>query len=116
MLLLVVQFERRQTFKPKDASHFEFPATIRLHRVSSEVAAVHTLDAFLDIGNLLCLFFEIACERFDSQRCLAHHIHSLINRTSVSNFRGLPMVIAAKVWMERVEQVIADPTKLFPSA
>jgi hypothetical protein len=31
MLLLVAQFERRQTFKPKDASHLEFPATLRLH-------------------------------------------------------------------------------------
>jgi hypothetical protein len=27
---LLARFERGQTFKPKDASHFEFPAT-RLH-------------------------------------------------------------------------------------
>jgi hypothetical protein len=45
MLLLVVQFERRQTFKPKDASHLQFPATLRLHPLSIDNSFLETIDA-----------------------------------------------------------------------
>ena len=44
MLLLVVQFERGQTFKPKDASHSEFPASLGLHLFGDAKMTTALLD------------------------------------------------------------------------
>ena len=61
MLLLVVKFERGQTFKPKDASHLEFPATLRLHPVMIESRRGMSLLLSSSLGQSGLLAFPSSC-------------------------------------------------------
>jgi hypothetical protein len=80
---LVVRFERRHTFKPEDASHFNFPASLRLHPWGPQ-ANQQLGGIMLGAGLTLCATFVVESWK---RRQLAHDLgaalyHELANRVA----------------------------------